>query len=229
MRRLWQGKLKTSSDERLEIPDAIVEMLRAADRDAAVFPSTVLYEEGWMLRLVLSFGAEGVFCLPFSFLPGARLFSEALLYSPFLARSHGDRLAETHTHADGVVGHFRFTPTSKTGLELVSDSKQFVVVEAKMYSSLSGGTKNAPFYDQTARIVACMAATLERSQKSVSDFESIGFYVMAPDSQIKQGVFGEQMTRKSIVEKVQRRIEQYQEDRDDFSRFGLGSRRCLTR
>jgi len=73
------------SRETSRIPAVIVDMLHAADTDAAVFPPTVLYEEGWMLRIVLSAGAEGISCLPFSFLPSARWFSEALLYSPFLA------------------------------------------------------------------------------------------------------------------------------------------------
>ena len=117
-----------------KIPDATVDMRNAADTDAAVFPPTDLYNEGWMPRLVLSFGAEGISCLPFSLLPGSRWFSEALLYSPFLARHHGDELAETRTHADGVVGHFRFTPETKIGLEIVADSKQFIIMEAKLMS-----------------------------------------------------------------------------------------------
>jgi len=208
-----------TSNEQSMIPDAILSMLRAADTDAAVFPPTVLYDEGWMLRLVLSAGSEGISCLPFSFLSRSRWFSEALLYSPFLARYQGDTLAETHTHADGVVGHFKFTPTTKTGLELIPDSKQFIVVEAKMFSSLSGGTRRAPFYDQAARSVACMATTLEKSGKSVGALESVGFYVMAPAEQIRQGVFTEQMNRENIAEKVRRRIEDYREDVETFSKL----------
>ena len=50
---------------------------------------------------------------------------------------------------------------------LVPDSKQFIVIEAKMYSSLGGGTKKVAFYDQAARTVACMATTIERVRKSV--------------------------------------------------------------
>lgn len=103
-----------------KIPSAIIGMLDSVETDAAVFPPTILYNEGWMLRLVLSAAAQGIPCVPFSFLPGSPWFSEALLYSPFLSRHHGDGLAETHTHVDGVVGHFKFTPTTKTGLELVS-------------------------------------------------------------------------------------------------------------
>ena len=201
------------------IPAAIVDMLNSADTDAAVFPPTVLYNEGWMLRLILSAGAEGILCLPFRFLPASKWFSEALLYSPFLARHHGDELAETHTHVDGVVGHFRFTPETKTGLEIAPDSKQFIVIEAKMYSSLSIGIKKAPFYDQAARTVACMAATVERARRPVDEFESIGFYVVAPAEQINRGVFAEQMTHKSIVKKVRQRIEAYQKDGKDFSKL----------
>jgi hypothetical protein len=202
-----------------KIPIAILDMLNEADTDAAVFPPTDLYNEGWMLRLVLFAGAKGIPCLPFSFLPRSRWFSEALLYSPFLARSRNDKLAETHTHADGVIGHFKFAPTTKTGLELLADSKQFIVIEAKMFSSLREGTTRASFYDQAARSVACMATTLDRGKSSVDNLESIGFYVIAPDSQIRQGLFANEMTRESIVKKVRRRIEQYQEDREYHARL----------
>jgi len=194
------------------IPDSIVDMLNSACTDTAVFPPTILYNEGWMLRLVLSAGAEGIMCLPFSFLPDSKWFSEALLYSPFLARYDDDNLAETHSHADGVIGHFTFTPETKTGLELVPDSKQLIVIEAKMYSSLSKGTKNAPFYDQAARTVACMATTIERAQKLADDLESIGFYVVAPNDRINQGIFSKHMNKSSITEKVWRRVEAYHED-----------------
>jgi len=202
-----------------KIPNTILDMLRTADTDAAVFPPTILYNEGWMLRLILSAGKEGVPCLPFSFLPGSRWFSEALLHSPFLARYHGDELAETHTHADGVVGRFEFSPKTKTGLEIDNDSKQFIVIEAKMYSSLSRGIKKAPFYDQAARTVACMAATVGRDGKPVDEIESIGFYVVAPAEQINRGVFAEQMKPESIVEKVKQRVEAYRKDSEEFSKL----------
>jgi hypothetical protein len=208
-------------EDDLKIPNAVLDMLNAADTDAAVFPPTFLYNEGWMLRLVLSAASDGVSCLPIAFRPGSRWFSEALLYSPFLPRSRTDPLAEKWTHVDGVVGHFRFAPTTKTGLELRADSKQFVAIEAKMYSALSRCTKNAPFYDQAARTVACMATTIERAGKSVDEFESLGFYVFAPTDQIGQGVFSEQMSRSRIVEQVQRRIATYHEDHENLSRLQI--------
>ena len=61
----FQGKLNMPD----KIPDTILDMLRAADTDAAVFPPTILYNDGWTLRIVLSAGTDGVSCLPFLFLP----------------------------------------------------------------------------------------------------------------------------------------------------------------
>ena len=206
--QISQGWVRLLSSEssvgQWKIPNAIIDMLDSADSDAAVFPPTILYNEGWMLRLALSAAARGTSCFPFSFLPDSRWFSEALLYSPFLPRFKGDPLSETWTHIDGVVGQFEFTSTSKTGLELSSEATQFIALEAKMFSPLSKGVKNAPLYDQAARTVACIATTIERARRSISDFESIGFYVVAPAEQIDQKVFSEQMTHTKIAEKVQR-------------------------
>jgi len=62
--RIW-GRMKA-------IPEAIVEMLRAADTENAVLPTTILYDEGWMLRLILSALASGISCSLFSFCSSAR-------------------------------------------------------------------------------------------------------------------------------------------------------------
>jgi len=88
--------------------DRIAALLRRADRDEPPFPATLLFEEGWMLRLVLDWFAEsGAAGHALSFAPGARWFSEARLRSAFLPRRRGDPLGEGYTHVDGVIGHFR--------------------------------------------------------------------------------------------------------------------------
>jgi hypothetical protein len=91
-----------------------------------------------------------------------------------------DPLGEGFTNADAVIGHFDFRASTKAGLQLSSDVRQFVVVEAKMFSNLSLGTKNASNYDQAARNVACMADAIAQSGRALADFESIGFFVLAP-------------------------------------------------
>ena len=82
-------------------------MLRLCSTEDTVLPPTILYNEGWMLRLVLDWYAthrESDFY--FSFPEGGNWYSEALLPSTFLPRYRGDKYAESWTHADGVIGHF---------------------------------------------------------------------------------------------------------------------------
>ena len=187
-------------------------MLEVAHTDDAVFPSTDLYNEGWMLRIILSIQSEGTECLPFAFRPGAKWFSETLMGSPFLLRFRGDSLAESSTHLDAAIGHFDFQPGTKAGLRLTADSTQFVVIEAKMSASLSPGITHAKGYDQAARTMACIAWAISQSNRSVDDFESLGFHVIAPREQINGGIFSAQVDKSSIAEKVKLRISAYSDD-----------------
>ncbi len=120
----------------------------------------MLYNEGWLLlRLVLGAAARGIRCLPEAFEPRARWFSEACLYTPFAPRTRGATLAESHTHADGAIGHFEVGRNSRAGLHLTADATPFIVTEAKMFSGLSARTTRVPEYDHAARNVACLAWT----------------------------------------------------------------------
>ena len=90
------------------IIERIKAMLEACEAGEPTFPPTVLFNESWLLRVVIDwFAGHGGDRYPLSPLPGARWFSEAWLPSAFLPRYRGDRLAESRTHADGVIGHFR--------------------------------------------------------------------------------------------------------------------------
>jgi hypothetical protein len=95
-------------------------------------------------------------------------------------------LGEGFTNADGVIGHFGFSNLTKAALHLKSDARQFIVVEAKMLSNLSAGTKNAVSYNQAARNLACMAAAIEQIGRAPADFESIGFFAVAPKLDLRQ-------------------------------------------
>ena len=88
-----------------------------------------------------------------------------------------------------MVGHLFIEPGTKSGLRLTDDSKQFVVLEAKMFSPLSKKVSNAPNYDQATRTVACMAKTIEFSGREVDELDSVGFYVVAPKEQIEGHLF----------------------------------------
>ncbi len=188
----------------------IVELLDTAKSSERVFPPTDLYNEGWMLRLVLDWFCRNpqVDC-DIQFQNGSRWYSEALLPSAFLARERGDKLAESWTHADGVVGHFDIGKSADGDLSLIEGATQLVVTEAKMFSKLSSGVKNANYFNQAARNVACIAEIACRAGIEPSSFEDVAFFVVAPKIRIDEGVFSGQMTKANIKETVQKRISEY--------------------
>ena len=191
--------------------ERLIEFLRSWNPHQPSFPPTLLYNEGWLLRLVLDWTARnrtaGSALSPAA---GATWFSEALLPSRFLPRDRGDPLAESHTHADGVVGQIAVGQAGLTDLQLAPQATQLVVLEAKLGSKLSAGTKNAPGYDQAARTVACMAEVLRRADRPATEFSALGFYVLAPQAQIAAGVFAAAMRCESIGRKVERRVQAYE-------------------
>ena len=193
-------------------------LLERADGDSPVFPPTLLFNENWLLRIVLDWfsGHREVDSAVASW-ERAQWFSEALLPSAFLPRCRGDRLAESWTHADGVVGHFQIGSVGRGDLTLLQDARQFVVIEGKMLSRLSSGVKNVPYFDQAARNVACMAEVLRRGRRSPSMLGRLAFYVVAPEIQISRGAFPG-VNQESIRRKVQRRVREYQGERDEWHR-----------
>ncbi len=192
--------------------DRIAELLFELDGEKGKLPPTELYNEGWMLRLCLDwFSRQQSETGTLAFLEGAEWYSEALLPSAFLPRHRGDYLAESWTHADGVIGHFDIGKESVGGLTLKPDARQLVVTEAKMFSKLSSGVKNASFYNQAARNVACIAEVLSRAEVDAEDMERIGFFVIAPKTRIDEGVFADFVGKRGIRSVVERRVAEYQE------------------
>lgn len=192
--------------------ERIVVMLESCATDSPLFPQTLLYREGWLLRLVLDwFSRHKVANHPLGFAKDARWFSEAWLPSAFLPRDRGDQLAESWTRADGVIGHFAVGNVGKADLQLLTGGTQLVVLEAKMFSRLSSHVTHASYYDQAARTVGCIAEVLKRALRDPSKMTRLGFYVLAPESQIARGVFRKMMNPDSIRTNVERRIREYED------------------
>lgn len=192
-------------------------MLESCVTESPLFPPTLLYNEGWLLRLVLDwFSTHRDVNHPLAFSENAQWFSEALLPSAFLARYRGDLLAESWTHADGVIGHFLIGDKSKAGLSLLPRATRFVVLEAKIFSGLSSNVTNARYFDQAARNVACIAELFHRANVLPQATNRIGFYVLAPLAQIKSGIFDKAMDRGSIQQKVNRRVQEYAGSKDQW-------------
>ena len=195
-------------------------LLASCSTDKSYFPPTILYNEGWMLRLTTDwFSTYKLEDHPLSVPGSCKWYSEALLPSAFLPRNRSDSLAESWTHADGVIGHFKIGKGAKANLVLSPDATHFVALEAKMFSKLSSGVKHASYFDQAARNVACMAETMKRAPCSPSKFTSLGFYVLAPQTQIEQGIFAADLNRDSIKGKVERRVKEYGEQDDWFMQW----------
>jgi len=192
-------------------------MLDRCTSDVAPFPPTDLYNETWLLRLILDwFSTHSVPGHPLDFPKDGRWFSEARLPSAFLARCRGDRLAEAWTHADGVIGHFEIGSGGKADLSLSSGASHFVVVEAKMFSRLSSGTTHARYYDQAVRSVACIAEVLRRAHSDPEAVSPLAFYLLAPRQQIDSGIFANEMDEDSIRQKVTQRVSEYEGEKDEW-------------
>lgn len=205
---------------RTTVSQRISTILESLDSDTPKMPPAQgLYNEGWMLRLTLDwFSRHEVPGHPLTFPPRAEWFSEAMLPSRFLTRPGGDPLAEKHTHADGAIGHFAIGKTGRTDLCLDPDAEHLVIAEAKMFSRLKEDVTNAPFYDQAARNVGCIAELLSRAKRHPNELRQLGFYVLAPETQIERGVFGDKVSSESILAKMTRRVEAYQGVHDDWFR-----------
>ena len=85
--------------------ERIISMLSSCGGESPLFPRTELYNEGWLLRIILDwFSIHELEDHPLAFSDSAKWFSEGLLPSAFLPRSRQDPLGESWTHA---VCHLR--------------------------------------------------------------------------------------------------------------------------
>ena len=187
--------------------ERVAHLLALCQGSASVMPPTELFNEGWLLRLVLDwYSQQTPSTSALSFEHNSKWYSEGLLASPFLARYRGDPLAEGYTHADGVIGHFDVSPGERSEIRAHGDARQIVVVEAKMGSPLSSGTRNAPGYDQAARNTACLAHLIERARRAPDALSHLAFCVIAPRTLVENGIFGALVTKQSIRQKVKARV-----------------------
>jgi hypothetical protein len=132
-----------------------------------LFAETLLFNEGWLLRSVLKEWKIGSMTPELTFLPfppDARVYSEGQLRTPFKVRRRSQRTGEpkgeTNTRVDGIAGHFSIAAGTKSGIELDSGCRYIAVFEAKLFSPIAKGTKNAPDYDQVSRTAACLIHAL---------------------------------------------------------------------
>lgn len=121
------------------------------DKNQCEFPETLIFNEGWLLRSILTKWKLHTGESKFPFLPfpkDVRIYSESQLRTPFKRKPKN----ETNTHVDGIVGDFCIREGTKSGITVKKNFKYLTVFEAKMYSGLAKGTKNIPEgYNQVSR------------------------------------------------------------------------------
>lgn len=199
--------------------DIIAKLLQQCVESESVLPPTELYNESWMIRIVVDwFSTYAGNEHQFSFLSESRWYSEAYLPTTFTPTTKipKDELGEYSTQADAIIGDFTVGNVSKRDFKLTQSAKQFLVVEAKMSSALKPHGTNVEKYDQAARTVACMAEALKIAKIEPDNFEKIGFYVVAPSDKIECNETFKLFTNiDNIKDKVNQRVEAYSH-REDY-------------
>lgn len=195
----------------------VSDLLKRCNSDENVFPPTDLYNEGWLLRIILDWlSKQRPSDHALSFSDGCKWFSEARLPTQFKATSRKDPLYETWTHADGVIGHIDVGGVGKTDTSLAIDATHLAVTEAKMFSRLSPGVKNASYFNQAARYAACIAELLSRANRNPLEFNRLGLYVLAPEETIGCGWFDKPLDKTDIKQRVEKRIQAYEGNKDQW-------------
>ena len=188
----------------------MIETIARILSDHSVVLPTETYNEGWLLRLTLDWYYHRAKSDPKAFFDqGASWFSEGRLSSQFLPRWRGDPLAESHTNADGVIGHFDIAQRSEVRPR--RDARQLLVLEAKLASKLSSGTTKAPGYDQAARSVACLAHIAGEAGIAPTSLTSYAFFVICPEKRVYD--FTLLATKESVAAKVSDRAAKYGDDK----------------
>jgi len=183
----------------------IIEVIKSVESRNLNINPTEIYNEGWMTRLFVYYSIQeklNVKSVDFSKI--SNWCSEAVISSPFQPRERGDKLGEGFTHADMTIGDFKVN-FEKSGEIILSDNaKLFGIIEAKMGSNLSQGTKNAPSYNQASRNLACIA------EKTIDNNSCKTFFgVVAPKVKIDFHKLEEQVNKELMLSQINARFEMY--------------------
>jgi len=187
--------------EYLETIMNIFKSVKSEDNIMGNLLPTELYNETWMLRLVLHWfnknKGESFEGLPISMNTDSNWFSEGRMGTVFKR--------EGNTNADGIYGNIRIGEKRFCDISLAPGCEQFVVTEAKMFSKFSDGITNNKTYNQAARNVVCMC---HLAKNEINNIKDIAFYTLLPYSQIVDEKTFEEFTQVGhIKETVFKRIE----------------------
>ena len=182
---------------------SIIEIIKSIDTDFPNVNPTELYNEGWMTRLLTSQSfnektkLEGL-----DFGKIINWTSEALISSPFVKAVES---REGYTHADIALGDFKVDYEKRGEIIILDKAKIFGIIEAKMGSNLSKGTKHFSDYNQASRNLACIC-----SQTYNKECE-IFFIVVAPHKQLLKHKIEKQINLQFMIQQIKERFKNYLE------------------
>jgi hypothetical protein len=188
------------------------------------FIPTYIYCEGWLLRLVMTWFNDNRH-IPYDvrLINNSTWYSEASLLSVFKKiTKNGKEKSEGPTYCDAIYGDIVLLPGSYK-IELKSNCKQLVVVEAKMYSKYSSGTSNAKgTYNQASRIICCMCNLFKKQNMSFNNVDNLAFYTFIPNHRPKDkkyvnhiSDFNEKIDKDKIGKSIEERIKLYTYNEED--------------
>jgi len=182
--------------------ESTIEKIKALDKLAEHINPTVIYNEGWMIRLLVmesiieKLEIEGI---SFGNVASQNWTSEALIESPFLK---AQKYPERHTHPDIIFGDFCVDYAKCGKITLKDPPKRLGIIEAKMGSNLSQRTSYAEKYNQASRSICC----LSHVTKDKPDCE-IFFIVAAPKKTIEKPIFVKQIKPENIKKQIEERFQ----------------------
>jgi hypothetical protein len=178
--------------------------------------ATAVFNEGNLLNLVL-WAAEGQSCVHGVRVNTRNWRREAIPLSPFVyspgraRQTDAPRPDEGFTKLDAVLGDFQMRPRRRSGIELIKDGLDLVVLEAKLGSTLSEGVTNVGYWDQGVRSVLCMTHMAILAGWNKRPNTVCTFFVVAPQQMITAGAFADELDKSNMVAKIERRISDYSE------------------
>jgi hypothetical protein len=233
MLRLWDGPRRRK--ERATVWKRLLEICEESrlndGQPACLFVETLIFNEGWLLRSVLKAWKTGSTdaTLPFlPFAPKTKVYSEGQLRTPFAARFRGDPQAESHSHVDGIVGHFLLAAGTKSGIRLMPGCRYVAAFEAKLYSPMGKGTRHAPAYDQVSRTAACLVHALLEAGPAADCAAHLVVLYPADHPDIDPDTYAEACIR----DRIANRLKEYQEAGDatrEIERFAAEWERMIER
>jgi len=183
---------------------SIVDIIKTIDTENPGINPTVIYNEGWMTRLLVYESIqEKIQLSDIDFGKISNWTSEALISSPFVkANTH----REGYTHADMALGDFSVNFNERGEIIVPKNAKVFGIIEAKMGSNLSQGTTHFKDYNQASRNLACIASnTCDINCK-------IFFYVAAPEKKISEHEIKKQIDLRIMIDQIVFRFKEYSDD-----------------